>query len=260
MSARRRGSEACGRGDRFSLPPSGARKDRTRASHSTALRTHDRRRWRRPTRARSLCSRPAAPCSRPGVSVGAIRGGLVSGRKGGRSIARVLFGQVNPSAGCRSPSPQPGPVPKPQAAGLGAHPTLDGPQRSALRRDLSGRSRHGFLGTRNRGLTPQGIRSATAVLHALRVRRLEDPGGRRLTVSFTDHTGPRSGAEVAESVSQPPGSAYRRLVGFTKVALKPGETRRVSSRRSPAPGRLRHRRRWLACQPAAYAYGRRLLD
>jgi beta-glucosidase len=58
--------------------------------------------------------------------------------------------------------------------------------------------------------------------------------GKGLAVSFTiTNTGARAGAEVAQVYVRPPGGAYPRLVGFSKVDLKPGESRRVSITADP---------------------------
>jgi len=162
--------------------------------------------------------------------VGAIVEAWYPGAEGGRSIARVLFGRVNPSG--KLPITFPASLdqlPNPKQPGSGLTHTLMGRNDPPFDATYPEGAATGYRWYQERGLTPQYPFGYGLSYTRFGYGGLKTQAGRSLTVSFTvTNTGPRSGAEVAEVYAQPPGSAYRRLVGFTKVALKPGETRRVS--------------------------------
>lgn len=163
-------------------------------------------------------------------SVGAIVEAWYPGAEGGRSIARVLFGQVNPSG--RLPITFPASLdqlPNPTQPGSGLPHTLMGRNDPPFDATYPEGAATGYRWYQQQGLAPLYPFGYGLSYTHFGYGRLKVESGRSLTVSFTvTNTGPRSGAEVAEIYAQPPGSAYRRLVGFTKVALQPGETRRVS--------------------------------
>ena len=162
--------------------------------------------------------------------VGAIVEAWYPGAEGGRSIARVLFGQVNPSG--KLPITFPASLdqlPNPKLPGSDHTYALMYPKGPPFDVHYPEGAAAGYRWYQQRGLAPLypfgfGLSYSQFAYGALKAN-----GGQDLTVTFTvTNTGRRTGAEIAQVYAQPPGGAYRRLVGFTRVTLKPNETRRVS--------------------------------
>lgn len=188
--------------------------------------------------------------------VGAIVEAWYPGAEGGRSIARVLFGQVNPSG--KLPITFPASLdqlPNPKLPGSDHTYALMYPKGPPFDVHYPEGAAVGYRWYQERGLAPLypfgfGLSYTHFAYGALKTN-----GGKNLTVTFTvTNTGRRTGAEVAEVYVQPPGGAYRRLVGFTKVTLKPNETRRVSitAERRLLAGFDTHANHW-TIKPGAYA-------
>ncbi len=158
-----------------------------------------------------------------------------SGSRGGEAIARVLFGEVDAQGRL--------PVSFPAAEADLPRPTLDGA-------DLPP---EGLTGNKPADITVrygEGAdvgyrwheRSGKAPLFAFghglsytrfRYGALSVAGGSRLTVGFTvTNTGKRSGIDTPQVYAAGKGRTLR-LVGFQRVALKPGESRRMSVTADP---------------------------
>ena len=169
------------------------------------------------------------------------------GQRGGEAIARILFGEVNPSG--RLPITFPASVdqpPRPTVPGWEALQTAEAaaaanpgaPQAGELQGfavDYPEGSDVGYRWYQREGRTPlfpfgYGL-SYTDFDYANLAVSTE--GG--LTVSFdVTNTGDRAGAETPQLyVAAEAGGHPKRLAGFTKLALQPGETRRVSITAEP---------------------------
>jgi beta-glucosidase len=155
------------------------------------------------------------------------------GSKGGEAIAKVLFGEVNPSG--RLPITFPaalGQLPRPALPGADrAVPEGTGPGKEPpFKVDYAEGSDVGyrwFAKTGHRPAFPFGFgRSYTR----FRYEGLEAKGGRTLTVSFTvANTGSRAGIDTPQVyLTRGPARAQQRLIGWSRVELKPGERRHIS--------------------------------
>jgi beta-glucosidase len=154
-----------------------------------------------------------------------------AGSKGGEAIARVLFGEVNPSG--RLPVTWPvdeSQLPRPAIPGWGAVPgssvkvdyTIEGSDvgyRWFARQNLKPRYPFGY------GLSYTGFRYANLALK----------GGKTITASFdVTNTGKVAGKDVPQVyLTSAAGKKVRRLIGFEKIALAPGETKRVTVTADP---------------------------
>ncbi|WP_085315375.1 beta-glucosidase [Derxia lacustris] len=156
--------------------------------------------------------------------VGAIVAAWYAGAEGGAAIADVLTGAVNPSG--RLPVSFPdglaqtprGPLPPPDAP-AGARFTVDYSEGADV-----GYRRHAALGTRPLFAFGHGLSYTRFGYDGPRAE-----GGDRLAVSVeVSNLGTRAGSEVVQVYALDAGGRRgRRLVGFDKVALAPGERRRV---------------------------------
>ncbi len=153
-----------------------------------------------------------------------------AGSRGGEAIARVLYGEVNPGGRL--------PVSFPASEAQLPRPKLDGDPNAKESLDPAA-GQPGFDVTYLEGADvgyrwyektsakPQfpfgyGL-SYTRFIH----RDLKVAGGRSLRVRFkVTNTGPRAGVDTPQVYAALPGQT-RRLVGWSRVALKPGETRTI---------------------------------
>ena len=163
--------------------------------------------------------------------VGAVLEAWYPGHRGGEAIANVLFGRVDASG--RLPISFPAaesqlPRPAIPGAGLPAETRID------VDYDIEG-SDVGYRWYSRRGLKPQfpfghGLSYTRFAYDGLTVS-----GGRTLTVSVqVTNTGDRAGVDTPQAylVSRA-GHAQQRLIGFSRIALKPGEGRRVTMTADP---------------------------
>jgi len=171
------------------------------------------------------------PVSMPWLDkAGAVIEAWYSGAKGGEAIADVLFGAVNPS----------GRLPMTFPASLSQYP------REALPgRGVPGKTRFDvvydegadvgyrrFAVTGDKPLFPFGYGlSYTAFAYA----NLKVEGGASVKVSFdVTNTGKREGKDAPQVyLTNLAGKPAQRLIGFDKLSLKPGETRRVTLEADP---------------------------
>jgi beta-glucosidase len=147
------------------------------------------------------------------------------GQAGGQAIAEILSGRVNPSG--RLPITFPvnlAQTPRPELPGLGTPwgtPTT-------VRYDEG--AEVGYRWYAQNKLTP-----LYAFGHGLSYTRFaygefEVSGGETITASFTvANSGPRAGADVPQLyLVEAVGENRRRLLGFERIELAPGESRRVT--------------------------------
>lgn len=148
-----------------------------------------------------------------------------AGQDGGRALAEIIFGEVNPSAKL----PVTYEARWEDNASYGNYPGEHGQVRYA--EDI-------FIGYRwfdHKQLTPlfpfgHGL-SYTTFRYA-NLATEQTPDGRIIARFDLTNTGPRAGAEVAQLYVEPPAStvprAVRELKGFARVELQPGETKSVT--------------------------------
>jgi beta-glucosidase len=173
--------------------------------------------------------------------VGGIVEAWYAGSKGAYAVANVLFGDVNPSAKLPITFPRgeqdlPHPklaVPPPNNGGMetSRHPEL-AKATFTVNYDEGVKVGYKWYDAENKPvLFPfgYGLSYTTYTYSELSVNL-----GNETTVSFTvKNTGPRAGDEIAEVYASLPESANeppKRLVGFSKVHLEPGESKQVTVR------------------------------
>ena len=165
--------------------------------------------------------------------VGAVLEAWYPGTSGGEAIGRVLFGEVNPSGHL--------PITFPASEQQLPRPVLDGdPKKPELRFDVnySEGAAVGYKWFDLKGLKPlfpfgYGLSYTDFSYDGLGAHWADG----QLTVSFTvKNTGAVAGKDVAQVyVASPKGlwEAPKRLGAFQKLALKPGESRKVSVKVDP---------------------------
>ncbi|MDQ0251465.1 beta-glucosidase [Sphingomonas kyeonggiensis] len=173
--------------------------------------------------------------------VPAVLAAWYPGQRGGEAVARVLFGDVNPSG--RLPITFPASIdqaPRPSVPGF--EQVKASPDRGTDARaikpfviDYKEGSDVGY-----RWYARQGARPAFPFGYGLSYTRfayanLKVEGGAALTVSFdVTNRGKREGADVPQLYVTPAtGARPLRLAGFERVTLKPGETRRITLTAEP---------------------------
>jgi beta-glucosidase len=163
------------------------------------------------------------------------------GQRGGEAIARVLFGEVNPSG--RLPITFPAATSQaPRPAVPGMEQVLADPKRGEDARAIKPfevQYREGS-DVGYRWYARQGHKPLFAFGHGLSYTRfdyakLRVEGGDGLKVSFEiTNRGKRAGADVPQLYVAPrDGARPLRLAGFERVTLKAGETRRVTLTAEP---------------------------
>jgi beta-glucosidase len=152
------------------------------------------------------------------------------GLEGGNALARVLFGDVNPSG--KLPCTFPKSLADSPAAALAAYP---GEQGTVVYKEGL---LVGYRWYDTKAIEPlfpfgYGLSYTHFTYTNLDFIRSDEPSGLPVTVEFElANTGARAGAEVAEIYVQPIDPAVTRpvkeLKGFAKVFLQPGEKQKVS--------------------------------
>lgn len=154
-----------------------------------------------------------------------------SGARGGEAIARILFGEVNPSG--RLPVSWPvdeSQLPRPQIPGANAVP--GSPVRVDYTIEGADVGYRWFARQTIRPRYPFGYgQSYTSFSYA----NLAVKGGKTIVASFdVTNTGRIAGKDVPQVyLTLAAGRRMRRLIGFEKVALAPGETRRLTITADP---------------------------
>jgi beta-glucosidase len=149
-----------------------------------------------------------------------------AGQKGGEAIARVLFGEVNPSG--RLPVTWPmdeSQLPRPEIPGRDAGPG----DSVAVDYNIEG-SDVGYRWFARRKAKPRYWFGHGLSYTSFGYNKLTVTGGKTVTASVdVTNTGKISGKAVVQLyLTSKPGGASRRLLAFQKVELVPGETRRVT--------------------------------
>jgi beta-glucosidase len=149
-----------------------------------------------------------------------------AGNGGGRAIARVLFGEVNPSGKLAITFPQSeSQLPRPELPGADAHG-------AAFDVDYLEGADVGYRWFERKSQTPLfpfGYGLSYTTFH---VSNVQAQGGNSISVAAdVTNDGPLEGMETVQVYVAPPGDdgdEMQRLAGWSKVDLNPGETRRVS--------------------------------
>lgn len=162
--------------------------------------------------------------------VGGVVAAWYSGQKGGEAIADMLIGKVNPSGRL--------PLTFPASADQYPRPTLPGwglPEKQQFDVVYEEGAEVGYRRFAARGMKPlfpfgHGLSYTTFTYDKLRVK-----GGDTLTVSFeVTNTGTLQGKDAPQIyLAGAAGQKLRRLIGFEKIDLKPGERRTVTVKADP---------------------------
>ena len=163
-------------------------------------------------------------------SVNAIVQAWYPGQAGGQAIAEIVVGQVNPSG--RLPITFPldlDQTPRPELPDLGAPWGTSSTIRYTEGADV------GYRWFARTGQVPMFAFGHGLSYTAFEYRDLVAAGDRTIEASFTVvNTGDRSGADVPQLyLTAAPGGQMSRLLGFERVELKPGESRRVTIQADP---------------------------
>ena len=173
----------------------------------------------------------AVPVLTPWASkVAGVVQSYYGGQEQGDAVARVLFGDVNPS----------GKLPYTMARSESQYGQIgvDNPVATEANLDVNYREglNLGYRGFDKLNLTPQfpfgyGLSYTTFAYDKAKVTPGSTDGTKPIRVRFKlTNTGSRAGTETAQVYLGAPagtGEPVKKLVGFTKVTLNPGETRNV---------------------------------
>ncbi len=182
--------------------------------------------------------------------VPAVLASWYPGQEGGRAIADILFGTVNPSGRL--------PITFPRAAAdlvRPALPNLGSMPGSASPIDYSEGALVGYRGFAARGIEPLFAFGFGLSYTHFEYRDVRVSGGRRLTVSFTVvNDGATRGADVAQVyLTSAVGKTRLRLIGFERVELEPGGSRRMTLTADPRLlGSFDERRQRWRVEPGLY--------
>ena len=162
--------------------------------------------------------------------VGAVLAAWYPGARGGEAIADVLFGDAEPAG--RLPITFPARIdqnPRPEIPGVTAAPGVSFPVDYPEGSDVGYRR---FARRNEKPLFPfgYGLSYTSFAYSGVKVE-----GGDTLKISFTvANTGTRAGSDVPQVyLTSAAGQPLQRLVGWSKVALKPGESRSVTVTADP---------------------------
>ena len=163
-------------------------------------------------------------------SVNAVLLAWYPGQAGGRAIAEILAGQVNPSG--RLPISFPvdlAQTPRPELPGLGA------PWGTPITIDYFEGAEVGYRWFAQSGQVPLFAFGHGLSYTTFEYRDLVVSGGDTVTASFSViNIGERGGADVPQLYLTEAPDEYRlRLLGFERVELQPGATRRVTIEADP---------------------------
>lgn len=157
------------------------------------------------------------------------------GGRGGQAIANILFGKVSPSGKLPITFPaSEAQLPRPVVPGSEMTFTLFGGNDPPFDVPYPEGSAVGYKWFESKNLRP-----LFAFGHGLTYTRfaydgLEARGGQTISVAFTvKNSGARAAAEIAQVYATPPSGGLRRLIGWRKVTLAPGESRRLDVTADP---------------------------
>jgi beta-glucosidase len=166
--------------------------------------------------------------------VGAILEAWYPGALGGETIAKALFGEINPQG--RLPATFPASIDqlvRPVLPGSDQHivETLTPSASTPFGVVYSEGSDMGYRAYAKSGQTPPLYPFGYGLSYTgFRYSALKVAGGKTLTASFTvTNTGKRAGTDTPQVyLTAAPKRKQQRLIGWSKVALKPGESRQVT--------------------------------
>jgi beta-glucosidase len=163
-------------------------------------------------------------------SVNAIVQAWYPGQAGGRAIAEVIAGQLNPSG--RLPITFPvdlAQTPRPELPGLGA------PRGTPITIDYFEGAEVGYRWFARSGHTPMFAFGHGLSYTGFEYRDLVVSGGDTVTASFSVvNIGDRGGADVPQLyLTEAPDGDRLRLLGFERLELQPGQSRRVTIEADP---------------------------
>ncbi|WP_068188679.1 beta-glucosidase, partial [Mycobacterium sp. UM_CSW] len=163
-------------------------------------------------------------------SVNAVVQAWYPGQAGGRAIAEILAGRVNPSG--RLPITFPvdlGQTPRPEL------PEPDAPWGTPTTIDYFEGADVGYRWFAKNGLAPMFAFGHGLSYTSFDYRDLAVTGGESVTASFTvANVGDRAGADVPQLyLTAAPGGRCLRLLGFQRLELEAGATRRVTIEADP---------------------------
>jgi beta-glucosidase len=176
------------------------------------------------------------PVTMPWVDkVGAILEAWYPGIRGGEAVAGELFGDVNPSGKLPVTFPKSeSDLPHATVAGMLPAPAGGEPkeQKTPFDIDYTEGLKVGYKWFESEGKKPLFPFGFGLSYTSFSYSALEVTQGAQLQVRFrVANTGVRAGAEVAQIYATLPSSAgepFKRLVGWQKVSLAPGESKTVS--------------------------------
>jgi beta-glucosidase len=167
--------------------------------------------------------------------VSAVLEAWYPGIRGGEAVARVLFGDVNPSGRLPVTFPKSETdLPHANVAGMLPAPAGGEPiqQKTPFDINYSEGLKVGYKWFEAEGKEPLFPFGFGLSYTSFSYSSLQVMPGAQLHVSFTvANTGSRAGAEIAQVYATLPsraGEAFKRLVGWEKVTLAPGESKAVS--------------------------------
>ena len=166
--------------------------------------------------------------------VGAVLEAWYPGARGGEAVARLLYGEAAPSG--RLPVSFPAgedQLPRPKLPGYGEGPaeSLDNPAPlKPFDVDYPEGSDVGYRWFAKEGYKPLFPFGYGLTYTRFRYGGLKVTGGRTLTASFTvTNAGARSGIDTPQVyLASGPARTQQRLLGWSRVTLKPGQSRRVT--------------------------------
>jgi beta-glucosidase len=152
------------------------------------------------------------------------------GQAGGQAIAEILTGKVNPSG--RLPITFPlslAQTPRPELPGLGT------PWGTATTIRYDEGAEVGYRWFAQKNIKPMYAFGHGLSYTSFAYRDLQADGGETVTASFTvTNNGAREGADVPQLyLTQAADGKRMRLLGFERIVLKPGESRRVTVTADP---------------------------
>jgi beta-glucosidase len=163
--------------------------------------------------------------------VGAVVEAWYPGANGGETIAKVLYGEVNPSG--RLPISFPASVDQlPHPVLPGSDQLVGGSQDATHPFDINYTegSDVGYRWYAKTGKAPLFPFGRGLSYTSFKYDHLSVKGGSTVTVSFrVTNTGKKAGIDTPQVyLSAEPNRTQQRLIGWSRVALKPGETRTVT--------------------------------
>jgi beta-glucosidase len=181
------------------------------------------------------------------ASVPAVVQAWYPGQRGGEAIANILTGKVNPSGrlpitflASASQAPRPAPVGLDTLTSLEAQSAADpgSPGKYQLKSfpvDYIEGADVGYRWYEKKGQQPLFPFGHGLSYTSFAYRNLAVTGGKTLNISFLiTNTGHRTGADVPQMYVTRDGSGSpMRLAAFTRITLKPGESRRVTLTAEP---------------------------